>query len=112
MGILKGTLDDALSKRLFSKFYPHNIGHWLGIDVHDTPLISTSTQLEPNMVITIEPGLYINAADDVPSKYHDIGIRIEDDVVITNGAPIVLTKDVPKSIEEIEALRNEALSAP
>ena len=111
-GILSGSLDNHVSRRSVTRFYPHNIGHWLGMDVHDTPSIRTNVPLVNDMVITIEPGLYIGAADDVPSRYHNIGIRIEDDIVVRRDKPaLVLTSDVPKSISEIEALRAEALAS-
>jgi Xaa-Pro aminopeptidase len=74
MGILKGTLADNVARRAFQRFYPHNIGHWLGMDTHDTPQVPTTTPLQPSMCITIEPGLYIGAdrrrARQVPQHRH------------------------------------------
>jgi Xaa-Pro aminopeptidase len=113
MGILKGTLSDNLARRTFQRFYPHNIGHWLGMDTHDTPQVPTSTPLQPSMCITIEPGLYIGAESDVPAKYHNIGIRVEDDIVLRrNAPPTVLTREIVKDVADIEALRAKAAQQP
>jgi Xaa-Pro aminopeptidase len=109
MGILKGTLADNMARRAFQRFYPHNIGHWLGMDTHDTPQVPTTTPLQPSMCITIEPGLYIGAEDDVPARYRNIGIRVEDDIVLRTGAPpTVLTSEIVKDVAGIEALRAKA----
>ncbi len=87
------------------KFCPHDVGHYLGLDVHDCPEISKHVSLEPGCVITIEPGIYIKSNDEsVPSKYRGIGIRIEDDVVVTDIGSDVLSKKCPKAIDEIEKL--------
>ena len=88
----------------------HGTGHWLGLDVHDVGVYSlggTARPFESGMVITVEPGLYFGAwRPDVtcPERYANIGIRIEDDVLITDDGPVVLTADCPKTIEEIEAI--------
>jgi len=85
----------------------HRTSHWLGLDVHDVGEYKIDGQwreLEPGMVLTIEPGLYITSGRGIPRRYADIGIRIEDDVVVTRDGCEVLTSDVPKSIDEIEAL--------
>ena len=82
-------------------------GHWLGLDVHDTPGVSSKVHLEPGMVVTVEPGLYFGADDaDAPAWARGIGIRIEDDVLVTagGGPPEVLTADVPKEPAAIEEL--------
>uniref|UniRef100_A0A8C7EDN6 Xaa-Pro aminopeptidase 3 n=1 Tax=Nothoprocta perdicaria TaxID=30464 RepID=A0A8C7EDN6_NOTPE len=98
LGILKTKLEIAVRK-----YCPHHVGHYLGMDVHDTPDISRSLPLQPGMVITIEPGLYIPEDDaSAPARFRGIGVRIEDDVVITEDAPLVLSADCPKELEHIE----------
>jgi intermediate cleaving peptidase 55 len=84
--------------------YPHHVGHYIGLDVHDTPSISRRLALRPGMVITIEPGLYIPRSDMYPKEYQGIGIRIEDDVAITSGGPLVLSSEAPKEVSDIEEL--------
>jgi Xaa-Pro aminopeptidase len=87
----------------------HGLGHWLGIDVHDVGDYKTIYReriLEPGMVITVEPGLYIDKDADVPVQYKGIGIRIEDDILITPNGNEVFTAEVPKEPELIEALMN------
>lgn len=84
--------------------YPHHIAHYLGLDVHDTFSISRDIPLKKNMVVTMEPGLYI---PDDPAKYGEyagIGVRIEDDIVVTDGEPIVLSSGIAKEIDEIESI--------
>lgn len=86
-----------------SNFCAHDVGHYLGLDVHDCPEVSKHVELEPNMVITIEPGIYIRPDDEsVPAKYRGIGIRIEDDVVITDSGCEILSDKCPKEIDQIE----------
>eukprot|EP01117_Protostelium_nocturnum_P014665 TRINITY_DN5600_c0_g2_i1.p1 TRINITY_DN5600_c0_g2~~TRINITY_DN5600_c0_g2_i1.p1 ORF type:complete len:513 (+),score=145.13 TRINITY_DN5600_c0_g2_i1:281-1819(+) len=92
-----------------SRFFPHSIGHWLGMDTHDVQEVSSYTNLEPGMVVTIEPGLYIPFDSDIPPQYRGIGIRIEDNVVITDSKPEVLTWKVPKEIEDIERAMSEPI---
>ena len=108
LGILKGTLANALKKETYRKFYMHRTGHWLGMDVHDVGDYKIDGQwreLEPGMVITVEPGLYIpQGTRGVAKKYWGIGIRIEDDVAVTKDGRDVLSKQVPKTIADIEAL--------
>ncbi len=108
LGLLKGTLAKALKNESYTKFYMHRTGHWLGMDVHDVgdyKIDGHWRQLEPGMVLTVEPGLYIpRGMRGVAKKWQAIGIRIEDDVLVTQGEPDVLTRDVPKSIDDIEAL--------
>jgi len=86
----------------------HKTGHWLGLDVHDAGDYRVDGEyrvLEPGMVVTVEPGLYIAPdAKGVPAKYRGIGIRIEDDVVVTDGEPLVISDGVPKDADAIEAL--------
>jgi Xaa-Pro aminopeptidase len=108
LGIIKGTLAKSIREEKFKPFFPHRTGHWLGMDVHDVgdyKVDGAWRMLEPGMVLTIEPGLYIpEGTKGVAKKWWNIGIRIEDDVVVTKGGSEVLTKDVPKSIVEIESL--------
>ena len=90
------------------RFYMHGTGHWLGLDVHDVGRYKLSGQARPfvaGMVMTVEPGLYIApGSEGIDPRFHGIGIRIEDDVLVTAGAPEVLTSGVPKEIAEVEAL--------
>jgi Xaa-Pro aminopeptidase len=108
LGLLKGTLKKAIESEAYRKFYMHKTGHWLGLDVHDVgeyKLAGASRQLEAGMVFTVEPGLYIApGTPDVPEKYQGIGIRIEDDILMTTKGAEVLTDGVPREIESIEAL--------
>ena len=111
LGLLQGSLDAALETESYRRFYMHRTGHWLGLDVHDAGSYKQAGQwraLQPGMVLTVEPGIYVRAADDVPTAFHDIGIRIEDDVVITPKGHEVLTHATPKSIDDIEALMRAA----
>jgi Xaa-Pro aminopeptidase len=108
LGIIKGTLAKSIRDEKYKPFFPHRTGHWLGMDVHDVGDYKVDGAwriLEPGMVMTIEPGLYIPAGTKgVARKWWNIGIRIEDDVVVTKEGCEVLTKDVPKSVAEIEAI--------
>ena len=108
LGLLQGEPEALIEEKKYEKFYMHGLGHMLGIDVHDVGRYyfeKESRALEPGVVMTVEPGLYI-APDtkDVPEKYLGIGVRIEDDVLCTNNGPRVLTSKVPKHAEEIEQL--------
>lgn len=108
LGILPGPVDEAVKSDRFRKYYPHRTSHWLGLDVHDCGLYSnpdkSSRKLEPGMVLTVEPGLYFPADDTVlESAYRGIGIRIEDDILVTAKGPEVLTTGIPKTVAEIEA---------
>lgn len=105
IGLLKGKIGDLIEKEAYKRFYMHRIGHWLGMDVHDVGDYKVDNiwrLLEPGMVMTIEPGIYINPAKDIDKKWHGIGVRIEDNILITKGDPEVIT-NVPKTTEEIEA---------
>jgi Xaa-Pro aminopeptidase len=108
--LLTGSLDEVLEKETYKRFYMHRTGHWLGLDVHDAGEYKRAglwRTLEPGMTLTVEPGLYIRAADDVPAALRDIGIRIEDDVAVTPQGCEVLTAAAPKAADEIEALMRE-----
>ena len=105
--LLKGSVDGHIENGGYKRFYMHRTGHWLGMDVHDVgdyKVHDQWRQLEPGMVLTVEPGLYIGATDGVPKGLRNIGIRIEDDVLVTRDGHDVLSKDAPKEIGEIEAL--------
>ena len=106
--LLKGSLPKLIKEGAYRRFYMHRTGHWLGLDVHDVGDYKVGDQwrlLEPGMVLTIEPGIYIPARSKaVNRKWWDIGIRIEDDVLVTTGGCEVLTKAVIKNPEDIEAL--------
>ena len=111
LGIIKSegrTIDQLIQEQAYRPFYMHNSGHWLGLDVHDVGNYKKNNQwrpLEAGMVLTVEPGIYIQAdMDDVDPKWWNIGVRIEDDVLVTDIGHKVLTKDVPKQIHEIETL--------
>jgi len=122
-----GSVDDVIEQRAYFQFYMHRTGHWLGMDVHDCgsyvepselgevserkdPLSGEviknrpSRVLRPGMVLTIEPGLYVRPAAGVPEKFHHIGIRIEDDAIVTDKGCELITRDVPVKADEIEAL--------
>ncbi len=122
-----GGLDDVIEQRAYFRFYMHRTSHWLGMDVHDCgsyvepseadtlttrqdPISGQTVQerpsriLRPGMVLTLEPGLYVRPADDVPEKFWHIGIRIEDDAVVTDSGCELITRDVPVRVAEIEAL--------
>ena len=109
--LLSGSLDAVLEKEAYKRFYMHRTGHWLGLDVHDAGEYKHAGQwraLAPGMTLTVEPGLYIRAADDVPERLRDIGVRIEDDVLVTEAGCEVLTGDAPKAVAEVEALMRDA----
>ncbi|MBT9568472.1 MAG: aminopeptidase P N-terminal domain-containing protein [Thiobacillus sp.] len=103
--LLEGSVDGLIESNAYSRFYMHKTGHWLGLDVHDAgeyKIDGAWRALQSGMTLTVEPGLYIRPADDVPAAFHNIGIRIEDDVVVTQSGCEVLTSP-PKTIAEIEA---------
>jgi Xaa-Pro aminopeptidase len=109
-----GSLDDVIASKAYTAFYMHGTSHWLGMDVHDTGAYrltdhpdKPSRPLAEGMVLTVEPGIYVRPAPGVPERYWNIGIRIEDDVVVANGTPRVLTGDVPKTVDDIERLMAE-----
>jgi Xaa-Pro aminopeptidase len=108
LGLLKGSRQECIEKESYRQFFMHRTGHWLGMDVHDVGDYKVDNQwreLEPGMVMTVEPGLYI-APDcaTVEARWRGIGVRIEDDVVVTKTGSEVLTHGVPKQVQEIEAL--------
>jgi Xaa-Pro aminopeptidase len=104
--LCEGTLDAVLETGACKQFYMHRAGHWLGLDVHDVGLYrleGASRTLEPGMVLTVEPGCYIRPADKVPERFWDIGVRIEDDVLVTATGNENLTGATPKSLADVEA---------
>ncbi len=108
LGLIKGRASTVIKKGRYRKFYVHRTGHWLGMDVHDVGDYKIGGEwrvLEPGMVMTVEPGLYVAAGDkQVARKWWNIGIRIEDDVLVTRDGNKVLTAAVPKAIDDIEAI--------
>jgi Xaa-Pro aminopeptidase len=107
--LCKGSVDKVIAKKEYTQFYMHSAGHWLGLDVHDTGDYKAGTdkresrKLQAGMVLTVEPGLYIRPAKNVPAHFNHIGIRIEDDVLVTKTGNRVLTEQAPKKVEDIEA---------
>jgi len=111
LGLLQGTVADNLRDETWRAFYMHGVGHFLGLDVHDVGNYKHQGEdrmLKPGMVLTVEPGIYIATGSDVPEHYQGIGVRIEDNVVITATGVDVLTSGVPKTVAEIEALMKES----
>ncbi len=105
LGLLKGRVPTLIKDEAYRKFYMHRTGHWLGLDVHDVGEYKVDGEwrdLEPGMVVTVEPGLYISPGKGVPKKFENIGIRIEDDVVVTKDEPEVISSAAPKTIQDIE----------
>lgn len=108
VGLLKGSVDALVVENKFFDFYPHRTGHWIGLDVHDAGRYRNADDayraLEPGMVMTVEPGIYVQTDLDVPERWKGIGVRIEDDVLCTPGEPDVLTAAIPKEAGELEAI--------
>jgi Xaa-Pro aminopeptidase len=111
-----GPVEDVIAKGDYRQFYMHRTGHWLGMDVHDVgdyrerEALDTDKpwrKLQPGMVLTIEPGIYVRPAPNVPEKYWHIGIRIEDDAVVTDSGCDILTRNAPKTVADIEALMRQ-----
>ena len=110
--LLQGTVDELVENGGYKRFYMHRTGHWLGLDVHDVgdyKVGGAPRILEPGMVTTVEPGLYVPGGDDIPQGFRNTGIRIEDDVLVTKGGCDILSHDLPRRAEDIEALRAEGL---
>ena len=106
LGLCRGSLDEVLESASYKQFYMHRAGHWLGLDVHDAGLYQVkgaSMKLVPGMVLTVEPGTYIRPAENVPIEFWDIGVRIEDDVLVTDGGVENLTAATPKTVADVEA---------
>ena len=109
LGILKGSMDEIMDKKLYKKYYPHGIGHWMGLDVHDNCPYKdekgNEVPLAEGMVLTVEPGLYLPLDDlEIPEEYRGIGIRTEDDILVTSKGFENLSSGIAKTVEEIEAM--------
>jgi Xaa-Pro aminopeptidase len=110
LGLLSGSIDAAIEAESYKRFYMHRTGHWLGLDVHDAGDYKRDGEwraLEAGMVLTVEPGCYVRPAEDVPERFWNIGVRIEDDVLVTDSGNEVLSAETPKRIADIEALMAE-----
>lgn len=112
VGLLKGRVSELIEKQAYLPFYMHRSGHWLGLDVHDVGRYKINGKwrnLQANMVLTVEPGIYISAdLKNVPKRWHNIGVRIEDDVLVTTKGYEILSHQVPKKAEEVEMLVGSA----
>jgi Xaa-Pro aminopeptidase len=109
--LITGSLQEAIEKEAYKRFYMHRTGHWLGLDVHDAGDYKRQgawRALAPGMTLTVEPGLYIRGEDDIPERLRNIGVRIEDDVLVTDAGCEVLTAEAPKAIADVEALMRDA----
>jgi Xaa-Pro aminopeptidase len=107
LGLCRGTVEEVIETEDYRRFYMHRTGHWLGLDVHDAGEYKPGGEwrrLEPGMTLTVEPGCYIRPDQNVPERFWNIGVRIEDDVAVTAAGCEVLTAAAPKSIRDIEAL--------
>ena len=115
LGILKGKLKDVIKEQGYTKYYMHRTGHWLGMDVHDVGDYKVEGEwrtFEPGMVLTVEPGIYLPAGSKgLARKWWNIGVRIEDDVLVTTAGNEVLSKDVPKTVDAIETLMAREIAA-
>lgn len=110
LGILKGKTEDLIENAAHLPFYMHNSGHWLGLDVHDAgtyKIDNKPRKLAQGMVLTVEPGIYISPTKGVSKQWHNIGVRIEDDVLVTKTGSNVLSKAIPKEIDEIERIMTD-----
>jgi Xaa-Pro aminopeptidase len=114
LGLCTGPLDTVLEKELYKQFYMHRTGHWLGLDVHDAGDYKERGEwkpLVPGMTLTVEPGCYIRPADGVPERFWNIGVRIEDDALVTATGCEIVTAGAPKRMDDIEALMRDARTA-
>jgi Xaa-Pro aminopeptidase len=111
LGLVSGSRSEVIESGSYKKFFMHRTGHWLGLDVHDVGRYRVDDEwrlLEPGMVFTVEPGIYIpEGCEGVPSEYFNIGVRIEDDLLVTADGYEVLTAGAPKEIDDIEAVMKE-----
>jgi Xaa-Pro aminopeptidase len=114
LGLCKGPVEEVLEKEHYKQFYMHRTGHWLGLDVHDAGDYKERGEwkaLVPGMTLTVEPGCYIRPAEGVPERFWNIGVRIEDDALVTAAGCEILTAGAPKRIDDIEALMRDARGA-
>ena len=106
MGLLKGEVDQLIKENTFRRYYMHRTSHWLGLDVHDVGNYTVDGKprpLEPGMVFTVEPGLYVASDDETaPAEMRGIGIRIEDDILVTGSGHENLTRAIPRTIKDVE----------
>jgi Xaa-Pro aminopeptidase len=110
LGLLRGSVEQAMETESYKKFYMHRTGHWLGLDVHDAGAYKRDgewRELVPGMVLTVEPGCYVRPGPQVPERYVGIGVRIEDDALVTDAGCDIITAAAPKSVGDIEALMRE-----
>ena len=111
LGVLSGRVDDLLEEEAYERHFPHQTSHWLGLDVHDVGDYATrgdSRVLEEGMVLTLEPGLYFPAGSGPPGPFAGIGVRVEDDVLVTSGGAENLTDALPVTVEQLEAVLRSA----
>jgi Xaa-Pro aminopeptidase len=114
LGLCSGTFDEVMEKELYKQFYMHRTGHWLGLDVHDAGDYKERGEwkpLVPGMTLTVEPGCYVRPADGVPERFWNIGVRIEDDALVTATGCEIVTSGAPKRADDIEALMRDARGA-
>ncbi|MFT6085800.1 MAG: Xaa-Pro aminopeptidase [Glaciecola sp.] len=107
LGVLSGPVETNIQQETWRKYFMHGLGHWLGLDVHDVGIYKINDidrPLEIGMVMTVEPGLYIPVSASVDDKFKGIGIRIEDDIVISASGNHIMTSKAPKTVNEIETL--------
>jgi Xaa-Pro aminopeptidase len=108
LGVLSGDVNGLIEDEAYKPYYPHQTSHWLGLDLHDPGDYARGgapRELEPGMVFTVEPGLYFRGGGDGPAAaYEHVGVRIEDDVLVTEKGCEVLTADLPTDLHEVEAL--------
>jgi Xaa-Pro aminopeptidase len=112
--LLAGSLQEVLEKETYKRFYMHRTGHWLGLDVHDAGDYKDGGEwkpLRPGMTLTVEPGCYIRPAEGVPEHYWNIGVRIEDDALVTASGCEIITDGAPKRVDDVEALMRDARGA-
>ena len=113
IGLLKGNDSDLIEKKKYTRFFMHRTSHWIGMDVHDVGNYMIDNEwrsLENGMVLTIEPGIYIDDSEDIPEEYRHIGVRIEDMILVNNGSPEVITFELEKEANEIEEIINNELN--
>ncbi len=113
IGLLKGNISDLIKEKTYTRFFMHRTSHWIGMDVHDVGDYMIDNEwrsLENGMVLTIEPGIYIDDGEDIPEEYRQIGVRIEDMVLVNNSSPEVMTCGLEKEIDEIEEIISNELN--
>jgi Xaa-Pro aminopeptidase len=104
LGILAGDLETLIKNDACSPYYMHGVGHWLGLDLHDTSIVKSTTPFQAGMVFTIEPGIYISHPETLDPKWHNIGVRIEDDILVTEEGCKVLSEALPRKADDIERM--------